>query len=101
MVFAYVDNLSKENIGVKYLLIRQDVFDRTVSAKGMKKKDSQETVKAFSSLITKRNRPKKSWVDKRPSFLECSKSFVLLRGHKFTLLRVRLSWFLLSVQNDH
>ena len=53
---AYVDKLAKENNGVKYLLVRQDLFDRTVNAKGMKTKDSQETVKSFSSMITKRNR---------------------------------------------
>ena len=58
MDLAYVDKLAKENNGVKHLLLRQDLFDRTVNAKGMKTKDSQETVKAFSSLITKRNRPK-------------------------------------------
>ena len=59
MDLAYVDKLAKENIGVKYLLVRQDLFGRAVNAKGMKTKDSQETVKAFSSMITKRNRPKK------------------------------------------
>ena len=59
MDLAYVDKLAKENNGVKYLLVRQDLFDRTVNAKGMKTKDSQEAVKAFSSMITKRNRPKK------------------------------------------
>ena len=59
MDLAYVDKLAKENNGVKYLLVRQDLFDRTVNAKGMKTKDSQETVKAFSSMITQRNRPKK------------------------------------------
>ena len=63
MDLAYVDNSARENNGVKYLLVRQDLFDRTVNAKGMKTKDSHETVKAFSSLITKRNRPKKIWVD--------------------------------------
>ena len=52
---AYVDKMAKKNNGVKYLLVRQDLFDRTVNAKGMKTKDSQETVKAFSSMITKRN----------------------------------------------
>ena len=83
---AYVDKLAKENNGVKYLLVRQDLFDRTVNAKGMKTKDSQETVKAFSSMITKKNRPKKIWVDKGRSLLERLKSFVLLRGYKFTLL---------------
>ena len=41
---AYVDKLAKENNVVKYLLVRQDLFDRTVNAKGMETKDSQENV---------------------------------------------------------
>ena len=44
MDLAYVDKLAKDNNGVKYLLVRQDLFDRTVDAKGMKTKDSKETV---------------------------------------------------------
>ena len=55
MDLAYVDKLAKENNRVKCLLDRQDMFDRTVNAKGMKTTDSQETVKAFSFMITKRN----------------------------------------------
>ena len=43
----YVDKLAKDNNGVKYLVVRQDLFDRTVDAKGMKTKDSKETVRAF------------------------------------------------------
>ena len=58
MDLTYVDKLAKETNGVKYLLVRQDLFDRTVNAKGMKTKDSQETVKTFPSMITKRNRSK-------------------------------------------
>ena len=53
MDLAYVDKLAKYNNGVKYLLVRQDPFDRTVDAKGMKAKDSKETVRAFLALITK------------------------------------------------
>ena len=64
MDLAYVDNLAKENNGVKFSLVRQDLFDRNVKAKGMKPKDSQETVEDFSSMNTKRNRPKKIWVEK-------------------------------------
>ena len=41
----------------------------------MKTKDSQETVKAFSSMITKRNRPKKNWVDKGTEFAGAFKKF--------------------------
>ena len=55
MDLAYVDKLAKEKNVVKYLLIRQDLFERTVNAKRKKTKDSQETVKNFSSMITKKN----------------------------------------------
>ena len=65
---AYVDKLAKSNNGVKYLLVRQDMFDRTVDAKGMKTKDSKETVRAFFTMNTKTNRPKKVWVDKGTEF---------------------------------
>ena len=50
---AYVDKLAKDNNGVKYLLDRQDLFDRIVDAKGMKTIDSKETVRAFSNMIKK------------------------------------------------
>ena len=87
MDLAYVDKLAREKNGVKYLLVRQDLFDITVNAKRMKTKDSQETVKVFSSMITERNRPKKIWVDKGTEFAGAfNKIFVLLRGYKFTLL---------------
>ena len=66
---AYVDKLANDNKGVKYLLVRQALFDRTVDAKGMKSKDSKETVRAFLSLITKKNRPKNIWVDKETEFV--------------------------------
>ena len=38
MVLAYVDKLANDNNGVKYLLVRQGLFDRTVDAKRMKTK---------------------------------------------------------------
>ena len=80
MDLAYVDKLAKENNGVNYLLVRQDLFDRTVNAEGMKTKDSQETVKAFSSMITKTNRPKKIWVDKGTEFAGAFKNFCAAEG---------------------
>ena len=80
MDLAYVDKLAKENNGVKYLLVREDLFDRTVNAKGMRTKDSQETVKAFSSMITKRNRTKKIWVHKGTEFAGAFKKFCAAEG---------------------
>ena len=75
MDLAYVVKMVKKNNGVKYLLVRQNLFERTVNAKGMKTKDSQEPVKAFSSMITKRNRPKKIRVDKVTEFAGAFKKF--------------------------
>ena len=80
MDLAYVDKLAKENNGEEYLLVRQDLSDRTVNAKGMKTKDSQETVKSFSSMITKRNRPKKISVDKGTEFAGAFKKFCAAEG---------------------
>ena len=77
---AYVDKLAKKNNGVKYLLVRQDLFDRYVNAKRMKTKDSQETVKALSSMITKKNRPKKILVDKGTEFAGALKKFCAAEG---------------------
>ena len=58
MDLAYVDKLDKDKIGVRYLLVREVLFDRTVDAKGMKTKDFRETVRAFLTMITRKNRPK-------------------------------------------
>ena len=68
MDLAYVDKLAKVNNGVKYLLVRPDLFDGTVDAKGMKTKNTKETVCAISSMITNKNRPKNFWVDKGTDF---------------------------------
>ena len=46
----------------------------------MKTKDSQETVKAFSSMITKKNRPKKIWVDKGTEFAGAFNKFCAAEG---------------------
>ena len=41
MVLAYVDKLANDDNGVKFLLVLQDLFDRTVDAKRMKTKRLQ------------------------------------------------------------
>ena len=46
----------------------------------MKTQDSHETVKAFSSMITKRNRPKKIWVDKGIEIAGAFKKFCAAEG---------------------
>ena len=56
------------------------MFDRTVEAKGMKTKDSKETVKTFSKMITKKNRPKKIRVDQGTEFAGEIKKFCSAEG---------------------
>ena len=47
MDFAYVDKIARNDNGVKYLLVHQDLFDRTVDAERMKKKPLEETFVHF------------------------------------------------------
>ena len=80
MDLPFVNKLDRDNNGVNYLIVRQDMFDRTVDAKGMKTKDSKETVKTFSKMITKKNRPKKIWVDQVTKFAGDFKNFCVAEG---------------------
>ena len=54
-----MDKLAKDNNGVNYSLVRQDMFDRTVDAKRMKTKGSKKPPKIFSKMITKKESTKK------------------------------------------
>ena len=83
MDLAYFDKLAKDNDGVKYVLVRQDLFDRTVGAKGTKRKDSKETVRAYLIMITKKNRTKKNWVDKGTELAGEFKKFCKAEGIQF------------------
>ena len=100
MELAYVGELARDNNGVKYLLVRQDLFDRTVDAKGTKTKDSKETVRAFLTMTTEKNRLKKFWVDKSTEFARAFFKFAKLKDHNFTIQLVRLTLLLLNLQFD-
>ena len=77
---AYVDIIAKDNDAVKYLLVCHDLFHRTVDAKGMKTKDSTETVPAFLTVITKKNRSKKIRVEKKTELDEGLKRLCKAEG---------------------
>ena len=51
----YADKLARDNKGVKYLQVRRDLFVGTEDVKRMRTKDSNETVRAFVKMITKKN----------------------------------------------
>ena len=75
MDLAYVDKLAKDNREIKYLLVRREVFDKTIDVRGLKTKDSKETLRAIAQMITKRKRPQKIWVDKGKEFAGEFKKF--------------------------
>ena len=68
MDLAYIDKLAKYTNGLKYLLVRRDLFVRTIDAKQMKTRDSRESVRAFLTPMTKTNQLKEFWVDKGAQF---------------------------------
>ena len=100
MDFAYFHKLAKDNNGLKYLLFRQDVSDRTVDAKGVKTKDSKETVRAFLTTITKKNRAEKVGLKREQILLESVKRYAKLKEYKFILQWVGSRPYLLNVQYD-
>ena len=67
MELAYFYKLAKDNNGVKYILIRQALFDRPVDAKRMKTKDSTERIGAFLTMLSKKP-DQKNCVDKGTEF---------------------------------
>ena len=80
MYLAFVDKLAKYNNGVIKLRVHQDMFDRMVDAKGMKTKDSKETVKFFPKRLQKKNRPEKFWVDQGTELTGHFKKFCVAEG---------------------
>ena len=68
MDFAYVDKLAKNNNSVKYLLVRQDLFDRTVDAKRMKTKKFQGYCLLIFVYDYKKDLSQRFWVDKGTQF---------------------------------
>ena len=72
-VLIYIDILAKDFNCVKYLLVRQDLLDRTVDTKGMKTEGSYEIVRTFLTMIPKKNRPEIFGSTRELNLLESSK----------------------------
>ena len=100
MDLVYVDKLAKDNNSVKYLLVRQDLFDRTPDAKGMKTKNSKETVRLFLTTVTKKNQPEKNGWTGAQNLLESLKNLAKLKGYNFNLHSMRLRLHLRNLQNE-
>ena len=82
MNLASVDKLAKDNNGVKYLPVRQNLFDRIVDAEGKKTKTSKETVRAFCLSIQKRIVPKKFEWTREQKLQKSLKYYAELKEYK-------------------
>ena len=63
---SYFEKLAKEKNGIKFLLVRQELFKKTVEDKGMKTnclQRTQRTFRVFSTMFAKQNWRKWFWVD--------------------------------------
>ena len=91
---ALVDKLAKETFGVKFLLVHQDLFDRTVDTKWMKTKESKETLRTFSTMFKKE-------MSQNIKLLESIKSlFFNAQGVQIYSTRIRPKLQLLNGQYD-
>ena len=75
MYLAYVIKLSKDNNGVKFILLRQDLFDRTVDAKGMKARKLKGNSQDIFKNVYQSEQTKKIWVDQGTKFAGEFKKF--------------------------
>ena len=98
MDLAYVNKLAKERCNVR-CKVRQDVFDRTVDAKGMKTEGPEKWFVHFWSWLQKRIDPGKFGSTREQNLLESLLNFAKLNEDKFTLQWVRLRLHFLNVQN--
>ena len=76
---AFVDNLAKYNLGVKYLLVAVDCLSRYLRVEPLKTNYATKTVEAFKKMI-KHKQPKKVWVDDGTEFLGAFKDLCNKRG---------------------
>ena len=75
MDFAYNEKLAENDKSVKSFLVRQDLFERTADAKGLKTKDSKETIRAFWRWLQKRIEPRTFGSRGESNLLESLKSW--------------------------
>ena len=61
------------------------MFDRAVDAKGKKREEYEETVRAYLTMITKNNRTKKVCTVKGTDFSGQFKNFAKLKEYKYNL----------------
>ena len=85
MDLASLDKLAKDHKRVKYLVVGQDLFDRTVDAKGEKQRTATKLLEQFQIGLQKRIDPRNFGLTQVQSFLESFKNFAAQQKYKFIL----------------
>ena len=66
---AFVQDVAKENDGVNYLLLVNDVFSKFLWVRPMENKTACSLVQAFNSILSKKRKPEKLRTDKVTEFV--------------------------------
>ena len=66
---AFVQDVAKENDGVNYLLVINDVFSTFLWVRPMKNKTARSLVQAFDSILNEKRKPEKPRTDKGTEFI--------------------------------
>ena len=82
MYLAYVDKIAKGNNCQKYVLVYQDLFDRTAYAKGMKTQKLLKKRFVHYWLSVQKNRPTKIWVNEEKI---CRRDWKIMQSWKKTI----------------
>ena len=99
MDLELVNVLARDNNGVNYLLVCQDLFDWTVQAKKVKAKVPKKRFKHFQIRIRKKP-PQWSFGQQGTEIAEEFFDFATLEQINFTVRWVRLKLHLLNGQYD-
>ena len=81
---AFVQDVTKENDGVNYLLVVIDVFSKYVWVRPMKNKTVHSLLEAFDSVLSKGRKPEKLRTDKGTGFLT---NHFILNGKAFNFVQ--------------
>ena len=78
-----MQNFSKWNIGIKYLLMVIDVFSKYGWIRGLKDKKTETVSKAFDDIFKSKRKPRMLWTDKGSEFISKHfKDFLKREGMK-------------------
>ena len=100
MDLTYVDKLARDDNGVKYLLVRQNLFEYLRRKRNQKQKIPDKRLVHFWLWLQNRIDPRKIGLTRERNLLESLEKFPKLKEYKLTLQWVRLRLLFLQQKKD-